>query len=103
LPAATAKDIASTKRHAQWLAWLNTMIGYEQKKIGHLNSASVRLIGDLAKTAAMVKVQQQISDANVRKSLKGTDGISTTSASSWVNNGALVAGLGWLAYNSRSR
>jgi hypothetical protein len=103
LPPATMDEIKSKKRHAAWLSWLNTMLSIESKKVSHLNTASVRLIGDLAKTAAMVKVQQQFSDANVRKSLKGADGISTTSASSWVNNGALVAGLGWLAYNSRSR
>lgn len=105
LPAASSRAVSDTKYRKLWVEWLNTMLALEINKIDAFNSASVRLFGDLTQTAAMVAVQAQISDAKTRAALKGlgTNDPSISSASSWVNNGALVAGLGWLAYNARSR
>jgi len=103
LPAATLAEIKDKKAHALWLGFLDAMVSAEKRKIQSLNGAAVRLIGDLAKTAAMVAVQQKITDANTKKSLHGLGALSSTSASSWINNGALVAGLGVLAYGTRRR
>lgn len=104
LPAASARAVRDTKYRKLWVDWLNQMLFYEEQRIASLNSASVRLFGDLTQTAAMVAVERELGNAKTRAALKGlgtTDPI--TNANSWVNNSALVAGLGWLAYNSRKR
>lgn len=105
LPEASARAVSDTKYRKLWVEWLNRMLKLEADKIDALSGASVRLFGDLTQTAAMVAVQKQLSDSKTRAALKGLSGTdpSIARASSWVNNGALAAGLGWLAYNARSR
>lgn len=103
LPAATKREVESMKYRKLWTDWLTNLVNAEITRIQNLNRASVRLFGDLAQTAAMVAVQNQIADSKTRAQLRGLGELdpAITRASSWVNNGALVAGLGWLAINSR--
>lgn len=103
LPEASQRAVEDESYRPLWIDWLNKMLALEQQKVAALNSASVRIFGDLTQTAAMVAVQRKIGDAKTRASLKGlgTTDAAITSSSSWINNGMLVAGLGWLAYNSR--
>jgi hypothetical protein len=105
LPEANKRAIEDTKYRQLWIAWLNGLVAFEEQRIANLNSASVRLFGDLAQTAAMVAVQRKLSDSKTIASLKGLSGSDPviTRSTSWVNNGMLIGGLGWLAVNSRRR
>jgi hypothetical protein len=105
LPEANKRAIEDTKYRQLWIAWLKGLVAHEEQRISNLNSASVRLFGDLAQTAAMVAVQRKLSDSKTIASLKGLSGTdpAITTATSWVNNGMLIGGLGWLAINSRRR
>lgn len=101
LPPATLDEIKHENKHQQWLDFLRSMVNSEQRRIQAFNGAAVRLTGDLAKTAAMVAVQTQLTAARAKQSVQGLGALESFDASSWVNNGALVAGLGYLAWKTR--
>ena len=104
LPEASSRAVRDTKYRKLWLNTLHTMLEMENRKIANLNSASVRLLGDLAKTAAIVAVQRKMTDSKTRAALHGLGSdapLDRTSA--WVNNGTLAAGLGFLAYRAARR
>lgn len=106
LPEATMKEIKDKKYRQMWMNWLQTSLAMEQRRIAQLNSASVKLAGDLTSTAAMVAAQASLADAKARtsavRSLTGTD-TTISNRSKLVNNGTLAGGLGVLGYSFWSR